>query len=190
MTILVAVHGLHHFVNGWCNYHWQWQPSLFRVGCTCCCPIMTISQQSPPLTFMWAITILLLQHMLVFCSSFKLTIPRAFVAKFTGTCQTSQSPESPKYPFAHSKRSLQPDGLSHLIRRVLTLVSETLYSPSSISTMLGPEWFIKPYIKAYNTPSNGYSQVRQSLSILMWSRAHHSSKSLLIPELRLPSILP
>ena len=30
--------------------------------------------------------------------------------------------------------------------------------------MLGPEWFIKPYIKAYNTPSNWYSQVRQSLS--------------------------
>jgi hypothetical protein len=32
--------------------------------------------------------------------------------------------------------------------------------------MLSPEWFIKPHIKAYNTPSNGnfYSQVRQSLS--------------------------
>jgi hypothetical protein len=26
------------------------------------------------------------------------------------------------------------------------------------------------------------------LSISMWSRAHHSSKSLLIPELRLPSV--
>ena len=32
--------------------------------------------------------------------------------------------------------------------------------------MLGPEWFTKPYSKAYNTPSNGnfYFQVRQSLS--------------------------
>jgi hypothetical protein len=30
--------------------------------------------------------------------------------------------------------------------------------------MLGPEWFFKPYTKAYNTPSNEYSQVRQSLS--------------------------
>jgi len=32
--------------------------------------------------------------------------------------------------------------------------------------MLGPEWFIKPHIKAYNTPLNGnfYFQVRQSLS--------------------------
>ena len=64
------------------------------------------------------------------------------------------------------------------------------HSPSSVSIMLGPEWFIKPYIKAYNTPSNWYSQVRQSLSILMWSRAHHSSKSLLIQELRLPSVPP
>ena len=36
---MVSAHGLHHFVNGWCNYHWQWQPSLLRVGCTCCCPI-------------------------------------------------------------------------------------------------------------------------------------------------------
>jgi lantibiotic modifying enzyme len=32
--------------------------------------------------------------------------------------------------------------------------------------MLSPKWFIKPHIKAYNTPSNEnfYSQVRQSLS--------------------------
>jgi hypothetical protein len=32
--------------------------------------------------------------------------------------------------------------------------------------MLGPEWFIKPHTKAYNTPSNGnfHFQVRQSLS--------------------------
>jgi hypothetical protein len=97
--------------------------------------------------------------------------------------------ESPKHPFAHSKGSLQLDGLSNLIWRVLTLVSRTTF-PSSISTMLGPEWFIKLYTKAYNTPSNGYSQVRQSLSILMWSRAHHSSKSLLILELRLPSVPP
>jgi hypothetical protein len=41
---------------------------------------------------MWAIVPLLLQHMFAFCSSSKLTIPRAFVAKFIGTCQTSQSP--------------------------------------------------------------------------------------------------
>jgi hypothetical protein len=74
---------------------------------------------------MWAIVLLLFQHMLAFCSSSKLTILRAFVAKFTGTCQTSQSPESPKHPFSHSKGSLQPDGLSHLIWRVLTLVSGT-----------------------------------------------------------------
>jgi len=63
--------------------------------------------------------------MLALCSSSKLTIPRVSLAKFTGTFQTFQSLESPKHPFAHSKWSLQPDGLSHLIWRVLTLVSET-----------------------------------------------------------------
>jgi hypothetical protein len=42
--------------------------------------------------------------------------------------------------------------------------SSTQHSPSSVSTMLGPEWFFKPYTKAYNTPSNEYFQVRQSLS--------------------------
>jgi hypothetical protein len=36
----VAAHGLHHFVNGWCNHHWQWQPSLIRVGCISHCPLM------------------------------------------------------------------------------------------------------------------------------------------------------
>jgi len=72
---------------------------------------------------MWAIVLLLLQHMLASCSSSKLTILRASLAKFTGTCQTFQSPESPKHTFSHTKGSLQPDGLSHHIWKVLTLVS-------------------------------------------------------------------
>jgi hypothetical protein len=72
---------------------------------------------------MWVIILLLLQHPLASCSSFKFTILRASLAKFTGTCQTFQSPESPKHTFSHTKRSLQPDGLSHHIWRVLTLVS-------------------------------------------------------------------
>jgi hypothetical protein len=121
---------------------------------------------------MWAIVLLLLQHMLAFCSFSKLTILRAFVAKFTATCQTSQSPESPKHPFTHSKWSLQPDGLSLLIRRVLTLISETLHSPSSISAMLGPEWFIKPYIKAYNTPS---TQIFPSATVIEYFNVITSS---------------
>jgi hypothetical protein len=88
-------------VNGWC------QPFAAHA--------MATTQQSPPLPLMWAIVLLLFQHMLAFCSSSKLTIPRASLAKFPGTCQTFQSPESSKHPFAHSKRSLQPDGLSYLI---------------------------------------------------------------------------
>jgi hypothetical protein len=72
---------------------------------------------------MWVIVLLLLQHMLASCSSSKLTILRTSLAKFTGTRQTFQSPESPKHTFSHTKGSLQPDGLSHHIWRVLTLVS-------------------------------------------------------------------
>jgi hypothetical protein len=72
---------------------------------------------------MWVIVLLLLQHMLASCNSSKLTILRASLAKFTGTRQTFQSPESPKHTFSYTKGSLQPDGLSHYIWRVLTLVS-------------------------------------------------------------------
>ena len=72
---------------------------------------------------MWVIVLLLLQHMLASCSSSKLTILRTSLAKFTGTCQTFQSPESSKHTFSHTKGSLQPDGLSHHIWRVLMLVS-------------------------------------------------------------------
>jgi hypothetical protein len=61
-------------VNGWC------QPFAAHA--------MATTQQSPPLSFMWAIVFLLLQHMLAFCSSSKLTILRASLAKFPGTCQT------------------------------------------------------------------------------------------------------
>jgi len=119
-----------------------------------------------PLCHSYGATVrLLLQHRLASCSSSKLTIPRASVAKFIGTRHTFQSPESLKHTFSHTKGSLQPNGLQLHIWRVLTLVSGTQHSPSSVSTMLGLEWFIKPYTKAYNTPSNRnlYSQVRQSL---------------------------
>jgi hypothetical protein len=42
-ALMVPAHGLHHFVNGWCNYHCSLltMASLFlRVGCTSCCPLM------------------------------------------------------------------------------------------------------------------------------------------------------
>jgi len=76
---------------------------------------------------MWVIVFLLLQHMLASCSSSKLTILRTSLAKFTGTCQTFQSPESSKHTFSHTKGSLQSDGLSHHIWRVLTFVSGTTF---------------------------------------------------------------
>ena len=117
-----------------------------------------------PLCHLYGATVLLLlHHMLTSCSSSKLTIMRASVAKFTGTCQTFQSLESPKHTLAHTKGSLQLDGLPLHIWRVLMLVSRTQHSPSSVSIMIGPEWFIKPHTKAYNTLKRIF-QVRQSLS--------------------------
>ena len=56
------------FVNSWCNYHCSLltiATLLLRVGCKGCCPLMAIFQQSPPLTFIWAIVLLLFQHKLV-----------------------------------------------------------------------------------------------------------------------------
>ena len=123
LLLLVPFIGKHDgcTINGGCICQWWVQPPLtnvkptpFRVGCTCC-PIIAISQQSPPLTFIWAIILLLLQHNLASCSSSKLTISRAFVAKFTGTRPTFQSLESPKHTLAYTKGSLQPDGLTHHI---------------------------------------------------------------------------
>jgi hypothetical protein len=102
------------FVNGWCNYHCSLLTMvtlLLRVGCTSYCSLMAISQQSPPLTFIWTIILLLLQHKLASCSSSKLTILRA----------------SSKHTFSHTKGSLQPDGLPLHIWRVLTLVSGTTF---------------------------------------------------------------
>jgi hypothetical protein len=77
------------------------------------------------LPFIWAIILLLLQHMLVFCSSSKLTILRASVAKFTGTCQTFQSLESPSTPLLTPK-----DHFNQMVCHIsseycLTLVSGT-----------------------------------------------------------------
>jgi hypothetical protein len=87
-------------------------------------------------------------------------------AKFTGTCQTFQSPESPKHTLADTKGSLQPDGLPHHIWRVLTLVSGTQHSPSSVSTMLSPEWIFEASHQGLQPPSKGnvHFQMRQSLS--------------------------
>jgi hypothetical protein len=88
---------------GWVHMQWQ-QPNNHPLCHSC-----------------GATVLLFLQHKLAFCSSFKLTIPRA---------------------------------------------SSTQHPPSSVLTMLDPEWFFKPHTKAYNTPSNGnfYFQVQQSLS--------------------------
>jgi predicted ABC-type sugar transport system permease subunit len=47
-ALMVAAHGLHHFVNDWCNYHCRlltMATLLLSVGCKGCCPLMEISQQ-------------------------------------------------------------------------------------------------------------------------------------------------
>jgi len=90
---------------------WQWQPHNWQYS------------NNHPLCHLCGQFVLLLLHHTLSCSSSKLTILRTSLAKFTGTCQTFQSPESPKHTFSHTKGSLQSDGLSHHIWRVLTLVS-------------------------------------------------------------------
>ena len=141
-----------------------------------------------------AIVLLLLQHRLASCSSSKLTILRVSLAKFTGTCHTFQSPESPKHTFSHTKWSLQLDGLPLHIWRVLTLVSGThciplrAYQPCSVrndSSSLTPRLTTPPQTEISISKCDSHY-----LSISIWSRAHHSSKSLLIQELRLPSVPP
>jgi hypothetical protein len=87
---------------------------------------------------------------------------------------------------SHKRITLTRWSVTSHLKSVNACLWDTQHSSSSISTMLGPEWFIK----AYNTPSNEYFQVQQSLSISMRLWAHHSSKSLLISELRLPSVPP
>ena len=65
---------------------------------------MALSQQSPPLTFIQEIVLLLFQHKLTSYNSSKLTILRAFVAMFTGTRQTFQSLELLKHTFFSHQR--------------------------------------------------------------------------------------
>jgi hypothetical protein len=149
-ALMVAAYGLHHFVNGWCNYHWQWQPSLLRVGCTCCCPIMKISQQSPPLTFMWGNCPL--ASLAQACNSQLFQAYHSesvFGQVYRYLPHLSITRVTKAHLFSHKK--------DHFNQMVCHITSEECYrlsleqhSPSNVSTMLGPEWFIKPHTKAYN----------------------------------------
>jgi len=172
---------------------WQWQPSP-RVGLQMLPHKWQYPNNHPHCHLYGAIILLLLQQMLAFCSSSKLTISRASLAKFTGTYHIFQSPESPKHTLTHTKGSLQPDGLSHQIWRVLTLVSGThniplqAYQPCSVqndSSSLTSRLTTPLQMEISISKCDSYY-----LSISIWSRAHHSSKSLLIQELRLPSVPP
>jgi hypothetical protein len=136
---------------------------------------------------------LALQHMLISCSSSKLTILRASSAKFTGTCHTFHSPESSKHTLAHIKWSLQSDDQSHHIWRVLTLVSRKTFPFERINHVMSGMIFQGLTSRLTTPPQTEISIFKCDnyyLSISIWSWAYHSSKSLLIPELRLPSIPP
>ena len=140
-----------------------------------------------------ATVLLLLQHRLVSCSSSKLTIPRASVCGqvYRYSPNLSITRVTKAHLFSYKRITTTRWSATSHLKSVNACLWDTLHSPSSVSTMLGPEWFIKPHTKAYNTPSNGYSKCdNHYLSISIWSRAHHSSKSLFIQELRLPSVPP
>jgi hypothetical protein len=151
------------FVNSGCKYHWQMVTLLLRVGC----PLMANNPTITPFAIhVGQLSSCFFSIDLHLAALPSLPLWEHLQPSLHGTCHTFQSPESPKHTFSHTKGSLQPDGLPHHIWRVLTLVSGTQHSPSSVLTMLGPKWIIKPHTKAYNTLSNEnfYSQVRQSLS--------------------------
>jgi hypothetical protein len=146
-ALMVSAHGLHHFVNGWCNYHWQWQPSLLRVGCTCCCPI---NDNIPTIT------------------PFDIYVGQLSACFFSTTSlQLAALPSLPFWERLQHKIPLRAYQ-SCSVRNDFSSLTPRLTTP----------------------PQMEYFQVRQSLSISMWSQAHHSSKSLLIQELRLPSVPP
>jgi hypothetical protein len=66
--------------------------------------------------------------------------------------------------FSHKRITTTRWSFTSHLKGVNACLCNTQHSPSSLSSMLIPEWFIKPHIKAYNTPSNGnfYFQVQQS----------------------------
>jgi hypothetical protein len=68
--------------------------------------------------------------------------------------------------FSHKRITTTRWSVTSHLKSVNACLWDTQHSPSSLSCMLIPEWFIKPHIKAYNTPSNGniYFRVWQSLS--------------------------
>jgi hypothetical protein len=176
--------------HGWCSSSCcicQWMV----LSINGCCTLMTTNNH-PLCHSCGATVLLLLQHRLA--SSALPSLP--FWKHLWPSLQVLATPfnhqSHQSTPFLTQKGSLQPDGLPHHIWRVLSLVSRTYniplraYQPCSVRND-----FIKPYTKAYNTPSNRYSKCDSHyLSISIWSRAHHSSNSLLIQELRLPSVPP
>jgi len=136
---------------------------------------------------MWAIVLLLLQSKLASCSSSKLTIPKASSAKFTGTCHTFQSLESPKHTFSHTKGSLQPDGLPLHIWRVLTLVSGTTFpferinhARSGMIYQVSHQCLQHPLKRKYIFPS---------ATVIIWVYLNMITSSLLFQESTHPGVV-
>jgi len=180
------------FNNGGC------QPLTLGMGCCICqwtvpsingcCTLMATNPTITPLPFMWGNCPLASSTqacMLQFFQAYHSESVSGQVYRYLSHLSITRVTKA--HLFSHTKGSLQPDGLPLHIWRVLTLVSGTQHSTLSVSTMLGLEWFIKPHIKAYNTPSNEnfHFQVRQSLSEYL-----NMITSSLIPELCLPSVPP
>ena len=153
--------------------HMQWQPT----------------QQSPPLPFMWGNCPLTSSAQACILQLFQAYHSKSvFSQVYRYLPHLSITRVTKAQLFSHQRiTTTRWSATSHL--KSVNACLWTQHSPSSVSTMLGPEWFIKPHTKAYNTPSNGYSKCDSHyMSISMWSRDHHSSKSLLIQELCLPSV--
>jgi hypothetical protein len=102
-----------------CTWLVQLQLQLLHLSMDSVVHLLHINGNQPnnhPLCHSCGATVFfLLQHKLASRNSSRLTIPKASSVKFTGTCHTFQSQKSPKHTLAHTKGSLQPEGLPNHI---------------------------------------------------------------------------
>jgi len=169
------------FVNGGCNYHWQMVTLLLRVGC----PIMANPNNHP----LW--------HLYGQLSScfFSTNLYLAALPSLPFRERLWPSLQVLAKPFNHQSHQSTPfltQKDHYNIWRVLTLVFGThciplrAYQPCSVrndSSSLTPRLTTPPQTEISISKCDSHY-----VSISIWSRAHHSSKSLLIQELRLPSV--
>jgi len=142
---------------------WQWQPSFFDNGSHIIGNIPTITffaiyVGNCPLAS--SVHACILQLFQVYHSE------NIFGQVYRYSPNLSITKVIKAHLFSHKRITTTRWSVTSHLKSVNVCHWDTKHSPSSLSSMLILEWFFKPHIKAYNTPSNGniYFRVRQSLS--------------------------